>query len=34
MSQALKETFLKMDEIMQASEIVKEIKKYSRLSKE
>ncbi len=34
MSQALKETFIKMDEIMQNSESVEEIKKYARLSKE
>ena len=34
MSQALKETFIKMDEIMQTPESVEEIKKYARLSKE
>ena len=34
MSQALKETFIKMDEIMQTPESIEEIKKYARLSKE
>ena len=34
MSQALKETFIKMDEIMITPESVEEIKKYARLSKE
>ena len=34
MSQALKETFIKMDEIMTTPESVEEIKKYARLSKE
>ena len=34
MEKALKETFLKMDEIMQTEEGINEIKKYSRLSKE
>ena len=34
MSLALKETFIKMDEIMQTEEGIKEIKKYSRQSKE
>jgi serine/threonine protein phosphatase PrpC len=34
MSLALKETFIKMDEIMQTKEGVEELKKYSRQSKE
>ena len=34
MSLALKETFIKMDEIMQTSESIEEIKKYARQSKE
>ena len=34
MSQALKETFIKMDEIMTLPESIEEIKKYARLSKE
>ena len=34
LSQALKETFIKMDEIMTTSESIEEIKKYARLSKE
>ena len=34
MQQALKETFIKMDEIMQTEESIEEIKKYARLSKE
>ena len=34
MSIALKETFIKMDEIMQTSEGIEEIKKYAKLSKE
>ena len=34
MSQALKETFIKMDEIMITPESIEEIKKYARLSKE
>ena len=34
MSLALKETFIKMDEIMQTPESIEEIKKYARLSKE
>ena len=34
LSQALKETFIKMDEIMTTSEGIEEIKKYARLSKE
>ena len=34
MSLALKETFIKMDEIMQTSESIEEIKKYAKLSKE
>ena len=34
MSLALKETFIKMDEIMQTKEGIEEIKKYSRQSKE
>ena len=34
MPQALKETFLKMDEIMTTPESVEEIKKYEKLSKE
>ena len=34
MSLALKETFIKMDEIMQTPEGIEEIKKYARLSKE
>ena len=34
MSKALKETFIKMDEIMQTPESVEEIKKYARQSKE
>ena len=34
MSLALKETFIKMDEIMQTPESIKEIKKYARESKE
>ena len=34
MSQALKETFIKIDEIMQTPESIEEIKKYARLSKE
>ena len=34
MSQALKETFIKMDEIMVTPESVEEIKKYARMSKE
>ena len=34
MSQALKETFIKMDEIMQTPDSIEEIKKYARLSKE
>ena len=34
MIQALKETFIKMDEIMQTPKSVEEIKKYARLSKE
>ena len=34
MKQALKETFIKMDEIMQTEESIEEIKKYARLSKE
>ena len=33
-SQALKETFIKMDEIMTTPESIEEIKKYARLSKE
>ena len=33
-SQALKETFIKMDEIMTTNESIEEIKKYARLSKE
>ncbi len=34
MSLALKETFIKMDEIMQTPESIEEIKKYARISKE
>ena len=34
MEQALKETFIKMDEIMQTPESIEEIKKYARKSKE
>ena len=34
LSQALKETFIKMDEIMTSPESIEEIKKYARLSKE
>ena len=34
MSLALKETFIKMDEIMQTPESIEEIKKYARMSKE
>ena len=34
LSQALKETFIKMDEIMTTPESIEEIKKYARLSKE
>ena len=34
MSLALKETFIKMDEIMQSPESIEEIKKYARMSKE
>ena len=34
MIQALKETFIKMDEIMQTPKSIEEIKKYARLSKE
>ena len=34
LSQALKETFIRMDEIMTTSESIEEIKKYTRLSKE
>ena len=34
MTQALKETFIKMDEIMQTPKSIEEIKKYARLSKE
>ena len=34
MSLALKETFIKMDEIMQTTESIEEIKKYARMSKE
>ena len=34
MSLALKETFIKMDEIMQTPESIEEIKKYAKLSKE
>ena len=34
MSLALKETFIKMDEIMQTTESIEEIKKYARISKE
>ena len=34
MSKALKETFIKMDEIMTTPESIEEIKKYARLSKE
>ena len=34
MSQALKETFIKMDEIMITKESIEEIKRYARLSKE
>ena len=34
MAQALKETFIKMDEIMTTPESIEEIKKYARLSKE
>ena len=34
MSVALKETFIKMDEIMQTPDSIEEIKKYARLSKE
>ena len=34
MSLALKETFIKMDEIMQTPDGIEEIKKYARLSKE
>ena len=34
MSLALKETFIKMDEIMQTPDSIEEIKKYARLSKE
>ena len=34
LSQAIKETFIKMDEIMTTPESIEEIKKYARLSKE
>ena len=34
MSLALKQTFIKMDEIMQTPESIEEIKKYARMSKE
>ena len=34
MSLALKQTFIKMDEIMQTTESIEEIKKYARMSKE